>query len=703
MLSVPKVTLLTNEAISHRFFADQLRDHLGSLVGIEGYSLEVGLPARIDSTVVVATTDHVLRQAAGKIAPGTATIIARRGVSSAKMEEILSLPRGSRVLMVSRDLGAAEETARILCELGMDHMEYAPWVPGMPLPAATIAITPGASHLVPPQMTRVIDIGLRPFDLSTLIDIVVSCGLDWDVVNSIAFEHTRAMVRLNQRLSTALTEIRQSSARLEVLIGSLDEGVAYIDRDGIIRVSNKAAQDLLGVSEKVMKGKDLGAIIGRKIIQKTLASGLSNHAIEDVKTRKVSMTTIPVMAHGELSGVICVLRDISAVSRLEQEIVRSLRSGHTARYNIDDIIGEGLATKRLVERIRRIGETDLTVLISGESGVGKEVAAQAIHNMSSARSGPFVAINFAALPESLAESELFGYEEGAFTGARRGGHRGYFEEAHKGTVFLDEIGDASPEVQASLLRVLQEKRITRVGGSRVVPLDFRVIAATNRPLAEMVAQGKFRRDLYYRLNVLNLAIPPLRERGEDILRLLLHFLERWGQHPIIEPTALEILLKHDWPGNVREVESVAANIALSSDGRTVSVEDLPEDLMKSVPTPSSPEARSAPAPGGAAVSLPDQLTGQDEMARIAQSLETHGDVGIYRQILECLDAQQLSTGIGRATICRSVQPAIETHVVRRYLRHLIEAEACVSGTTREGTRITAKGRRLLGWYRTHLV
>lgn len=158
-----------------------------------------------------------------------------------------------------------------------------------------------------------------------------------------------------------------------------------------------------------MRGKDLGAIIGRRIIQQTLSSGLSNHSIEEVRSRKVSITTIPVNNHGEVTGAICVLRDISAVSRLEQEIVRSLRSGHTARYTVNDIIGGSPVTIRLVERIRRIGETDLTILISGESGVGKEVAAQAIHNLSSMKNGPFVAVNFAALPESLAESKLFGY------------------------------------------------------------------------------------------------------------------------------------------------------------------------------------------------------------------------------------------------------------------------------------------------------
>lgn len=728
MASTCKVTLITTETITHRFFAQQLRAHLDSLVEIDGYSLEDGLPERIEATLVVASTDEVLRKARPLIAPGTPAIIARRGVASTKIEEVLYLPKGSRVLVVSRELSAAQETADILRNLGMDHVEYLPWTPGLPVPAAGVAVTPGATHLVPPEIGRIINIGLRPLDLSTLMDIVLTCGISKDVVNSISFEYTRTMVRLNQRLLAALTDVKESTARLEVLMGSLDEGVLYLDRSGIVVVCNRSAQELLGLSEKTLKGKSLSAVIGREIIEETLSSGIGNHVVVEIGLRKASISTIPVKKHDELSGAICVIRDISAVNQLEREIAKSLQSGHVARYTVEDILGESAAAKRLVDRIRRIAETDLTVLITGESGVGKEVAAQAIHNLSSRRNGPFVAVNFAALPESLAESELFGYEEGAFTGARRGGRRGYFEEAHKGTIFLDEIGDASPAAQASLLRVLQEKRIMRVGGSKVIPLDFRVIAATNRSLLEMVAQGKFRRDLYYRLNVLNLAIPPLRERREDIPQLLHYFLSRWGARPNMARDVLEILVNHKWPGNVRELESVAANLALAAKGGRLSVDDLPEtlfdmsseSLLAGAPDtapviPVSPSRNhssgtvnpgsAGPAHTGAGTQrwLPEPHGAyNDERAFLAscvRELQSHGDLGLYVEILECLDKHSGPTGIGRMTICKSIPSRLSPHVVRRYIRRLAEAGACVSGTTREGTRITPLGKELLGYIR----
>lgn len=713
-----RVTLITNETITHRFFAEQLKEHLGSLVEIDAYSLEDGLPARIESTVVVASTDEVLSKARGIIAPGTPTIIARRGVASTKIEEVLYLPKGSRVLVVSRELSAAQETASILRVLGLDHVEYLPWVPGLPVPVAGIAVTPGATHLVPPGIGRIINIGLRPIDLSTLMDIVFTCGIPRDVVSSISFEYTRAMVRLNQQLMTALTEVRESSARLEVLMGSLDEGVVYVDRSGIVVVCNRSAQELLGLREKTLMGKQLSAVVGGELINETLSSGIGNHGVTEVGSRKVSISTIPVKKREETSGAICVIRDISAVNRLEREIAKSLQSGHVARYKAEDILGDSPAAKRVIERIRKIAETDLTVLIAGESGVGKEVAAQAIHNLSSRRNGPFVAVNFAALPESLAESELFGYEEGAFTGARRGGHRGYFEEAHKGTIFLDEIGDSSPAAQASLLRVLQEKRIMRVGGSRVIPLDFRVIAATNRSLAEMVAQGKFRRDLYYRLNVLNLTIPPLRERREDIPRLLCHFLSRWGVRPDLDPEVLEVLMNHPWPGNVRELESVAANLALALEGGKISIEDLPETLLEVSSAVALPAASASVATepsagtgnhygghvgfGGRTGISRDGHDGPVDRAFLAQcarDLEAHGSLGLYVEILECLEQHTGPTGIGRATICKRIPSRVTPHVVRRYLRYLGDVGACVSGTTREGTRITPLGKSLLGYIR----
>lgn len=211
---IPKVTFLSSETKTYRLFEDQLRDCLGSLVEIEGYSLESGLPDRIEATIAVAATPYALRQSASRIAPETRAIVAKRGITTAKMEEILLIPRGSQVLVVSRNLDSAQATGQMLRDLGMDHIEYLPWSPGLQTPEVSIAITPGAPHLVPSRIARVIDIGLLPMDLTTLIDIAVACGLPWDVVTSIALQHTRATVQLSQRLSAALTEVHKATPDL---------------------------------------------------------------------------------------------------------------------------------------------------------------------------------------------------------------------------------------------------------------------------------------------------------------------------------------------------------------------------------------------------------------------------------------------------------------------------------------------------------
>ena len=205
-----------------------------------------------------------------------------------------------------------------------------------------------------------------------------------------------------------------------------------------------------------------------------------------------------------------------------ENIVRTnlMKRGHTSKYDFSNIIGKSKKITETKEIARKLARSNSTLLLIGESGTGKELFAHAIHKASNKQHGPFVAVNFAALPENLLESELFGYEEGAFTGARKGGHAGLFEQAHKGTIFLDEIGDASMKIQARLLRVLQEKEVLRIGGTKIIPIDVRIIAATNKNLEDLVSAGKFREDLFYRLKVLPIRIPPLRERKEDIPLLI---------------------------------------------------------------------------------------------------------------------------------------------------------------------------------------
>jgi transcriptional regulator with PAS, ATPase and Fis domain len=252
----------------------------------------------------------------------------------------------------------------------------------------------------------------------------------------------------------------------------------------------------------------------------------------------------------------------------------------TTRYSFDSIIGESEPILRLKKEAQQASATSLAVLISGESGTGKELFAQAIHSDSVRKSRPFIRLNCAAIPKDLMESELFGYEKGAFTGAKSTGKPGKFELADTGTLFLDEIGDLPLEMQPKLLRALEEKEFERLGGNRMIHSDFRLIAASNQNLEEMVAKGEFRSDLYYRLNVVGLHIPPLRERGADVLLLARHILQQIveetpGRQVEITPAAEELLQRHLWPGNVRELNNVLERTLAICEGDRIAPADLP--------------------------------------------------------------------------------------------------------------------------------
>jgi transcriptional regulator with PAS, ATPase and Fis domain len=261
---------------------------------------------------------------------------------------------------------------------------------------------------------------------------------------------------------------------------------------------------------------------------------------------------------------VATFQDSTTVEQAERNLRRQLHrvEGLTAKTHFDDLVGTSPKFKESIGQAKRFSRTNFTVTLIGESGTGKELFAQSIHNASTRRRGPFVAINCAALPDNLLESELFGYEEGAFTGARRGGKPGMFELAHGGTLLLDEVSDLSLHLQARLLRVLQEHEIMRLGGKRVTPVDIRIIAATNKNLKELVELKRFRDDLYYRLNVLNLRLCPLRERRDDLFSLFLHFVDLMdpvlGQHVRgLETSVQGQLSRYNWPGNVRELQNFA--------------------------------------------------------------------------------------------------------------------------------------------------
>ena len=371
------------------------------------------------------------------------------------------------------------------------------------------------------------------------------------------------------------TRERIRSRRLNNIINYSLSGIISVHSDKTVTICNRPAKQILDLHGKKLVGMNIGAASSPPELKQLLGNG--EYTVDKVlplKGKTLVVNRVPIRVREHDQGTIIVFQELSKIQQIETEARVQLASkGLVPKYEFEDIVGAKTTLDPLIAEAKRYAHSTASILIEGETGSGKELLAQSIHNFSERRKGPFVAVNCAALPELLLESELFGYEEGAFTGARKGGKAGMFELAHRGTLFLDEISEMSLATQVRLLRTLQEKEIFRIGGDRITNIDVRIIAASNRDLYAMAQEGSFRRDLFFRLNILPLHIPPLRKRKEDIPALIAHFMKKSHQgvpgrsQVAFDNGMLATLNAHNWPGNVRELEHILERAFTLYDGQ----------------------------------------------------------------------------------------------------------------------------------------
>jgi len=390
-----------------------------------------------------------------------------------------------------------------------------------------------------------------------------------DYVNINATEETiRDIVSRAWQIVDNLFHQKYRNNILNNVLDNVHDAVIAVDKNEKIIMFNERAEELFKKNKKnILYNKLKEVFPDLSFITNVLKNKKSIiDEIVHLKNLVVTANVILMEVDGQIEGVLCTFQDITKLQGLEKKIRYEMnKKGLTAKYKFDDIITNNPLMKRTLARAVNIGMSDSTAMLYGESGTGKEMIAQSIHNISERNREPFVAINCAALTENLLESELFGYEEGAFTGARKGGKPGLFELAHGGTIFLDEINSVSINLQTKLLRVLEEKEVMRIGSDYVIPLDVRILAAANENLKDKIREGSFRNDLFYRLSILELNIPPLRKRKEDIIPLFKSFLSTFAKNDYIfeiDSQLEKMLLSYSWPGNVRELRNSAERYVL---------------------------------------------------------------------------------------------------------------------------------------------
>jgi propionate catabolism operon transcriptional regulator len=406
------------------------------------------------------------------------------------------------------------------------------------------------------------------------VEVIVGSGVAADLAEQmgLAGVFLYSLDAVREALEDAVEVARASRIelakreRLNTILAQLSDGVIAVDHQERIQTLNPAMAQLLGVAPALWLGRALSEVCPDLSLQSTLRLAMPElEKIERIKGKALIVNRMPIIEQGQLTGAVISCQDPINIQRVDRQIRTRIKPHAVAsRYELAQLLGNSPAISRVKKMAQQFARSQATVLLLGESGTGKELIAQGIHMASDRRDLPFVAVNCAAVSETLLESELFGYEDGAFTGARRGGKIGLFEAAHKGTLFLDEVGEMPVSLQARLLRVLQEREVLRVGATEPTPVNVRVIAATHRDLLAHVGHGQFRLDLYYRLNILRLEVPPLRERPDDVAPLAqaLHrqVCARLGLPPSRTQPLIDALVgqapRHNWPGNVRELENL---------------------------------------------------------------------------------------------------------------------------------------------------
>lgn len=574
-----ELILLAGTKETERALKEQLQSVFGDLINITSYACDEGIATYFTNKLIVYSSALIAPEVKEYIDFDSCTIIkARRTVNYEYIDRIFELPPGKKILYVNDFIETAKEAVSTLKRLGIDHVDYIPYSPTRDYPGQIdIAISPGETASIPPSIPTKIDIGVRLIDLNTIMKIIYHFQLSEQLTFDITDRYTRKIIELSQKLGAINRKAKTLNKFLNKVVDGVNDGILAFQEDGEITVFNEVLERMVGITAAHAKGKKLNRVF--KNIE--LNHFLTSQQDEDQQYFTLRQQNVMVYRFRlKTEGVIvATFKDMEETIEMEKVRRRELqRMGYIAKYTFDSILGKSALINETKMIARKLAQSELPVLIYGETGTGKELFSSAIHNDSSRKNSPYLAVNCSALPEDLLESELFGYEDGAFTGAKKGGKKGLFEQADGGTLFLDEIGDISLKLQARLLRVLQEMEIRRIGGNKNIPVDVRIIAATNRDLQTLIIEGSFREDLYHRLKVLSMKLPSLRDRSEDIPFLIDNFLRmEHSKITTIDMKVLDALKKAPWSGNIRELKNTLLYMITVAEQNRLTIHQLPKN------------------------------------------------------------------------------------------------------------------------------
>lgn len=582
MIKLKKITVIAIEKTAVEKYISNLKFFFEEYAIIDGLSLrEKNITEKIDADIIVVSNQVIFSNVRDLIPNNSQVVYIDIAFYRKNIEKLKTIPKETKVLLVDYKKYMAISLAALMNEYGINHINFEPYSPGSSLKNISefkLAVTPGLSEFVPENITEVIDIGYRKIDTSTITTIASNLNITNFKFYKKMIEYSEELCDKSKVITRILKNLNEGQVHIDAILESIDDGIIITDNNNNILHCNKFIC-------KLFNKKDSDTLSCPSNVYPSCLELLKSEEVENnfikLNDGKINLvvTKKNINVHNGIENSIIIIKDAEKIQNIEIGIRKSLaKNGYLAKYRFNDIVYNCDAMKKTIERAKKIALLDVTTLIYGETGTGKELVAHAIHNNSVRKDNPFLAINCAAISENLLESELFGYEEGSFTGAKKGGKKGLFELAHNGTIFLDELSSISHQMQVKLLRVLQEREIMRIGGVNLIPINVRIIAATNENLESLIDTGVFRKDFYYRINNFTITIPPLKDRKEDIPFIINSIMNGHNVQNQIDDKLMRYLINYKWPGNIRELKNCIEYLIFMG-GYNLTLEDLPPTIQ----------------------------------------------------------------------------------------------------------------------------